>query len=387
MLSTFIEGWTKQNESTTLIVIRYVDSGFYKVRVGLADRVHEWIPYNFISSNVNVSSKKMQWLSPQNEEFFHEIPDLKADEYILFNVHQFGFYRVNYDINNWNLIVKMLNNNHNEISDINRAQLVDDAMNLAVEGNVDYNLVFNLISYLDNEIDYLPWFTATENLMELDVLLANTEAFEYFRMLMQDISNNYVEFLGFSDVKNDMFEEKLARNNAINFACSMGSQRCLNTSLEMLEAHIDGSETIPVNLQSTIFCSGLRAAVADETKDASLLQALWVSMQQSDNTEYRLRIIDILGCHNNAKDLKDLLETTIATSNEVRYLIPELFRILQSVYSKSSVGVEVTIDFMIEHSSIVLRRFQTNDLAQTLITSLSNKITDQNLYEKVKEKH
>lgn len=386
MLNSLIEGWTKQKQPTTLIVIRYVDNGLYKVRVGFANRVHEWIPYNFISSNMKDVNTEMQWLSPQDEEILFEIPELKSDDYILFNINQFGFYRVNYDSNNWNLIIKVLNENHNEISDMTRAQLLDDAMNLAVEGNVDYDSVFNMITYLKNETNSLPWAAATKNLMILNDLLAKTEAGEYFRVLMQEISNNYFEFLGFSDVQNEMFEDKLSRSSAINFACSMGSQKCLNTTLQMLEAHIDGSETIAVNLQSTIFCNGLRGAVADGNKDSSLLEALWLSMQQSDNTEYRLKIIDILGCHNNAKDLKDLLETTLATvSNEVRYLIPERFRILQSVYSQSSIGVEVAIDFMIEHSSTVLRLFQTNDLAQTLVTSLSNKIAEQNVFEKVKK--
>ena len=385
MLNSLIEGWTKQTTPTTLIVIRYVDNGLYKVRVGFVNRVHEWIPFNFISSNLDVVSSEMHWLSPKDEEILFEVPELKSDDYVLFNVNQFGFYRVNYDINNWNLIIEVLNENHNEFSDTTRAQLLDDALNLAVEGSVNYESVFNMIGYLRNETNSLPWAAATKNLMILNDLLANTEAQEYFRVLMQEISDNYFEVLGFSDVENEMFEDKLSRSNAINFACSMGSEKCLNKSLEMLEAHIDGSETIAVNLQSTIFCNGLRGAVADGNNDTSLLEALWQSMQQSDNTEYRLKIIDILGCHNNAKDLKDLLETTLATvTNEVRYLIPERFRILQSVYSQSSIGVEVAIDFMIEHSSTVLRLFQTNDLAQTFVTSLSNKISEQNVSDKVK---
>lgn len=385
MLNSLIEGWTKQETPTTLIVIRYVDNGLYKVRVGFVNRVHEWIPFNFISSNLDVVSSEMHWLSPKDEEILFEVPELKSDDYVLFNVNQFGFYRVNYDINNWNLIIEVLNENHNEFSDTTRAQLLDDALNLAVEGSVNYESVFNMIGYLKNETNSLPWAAATKNLMILNDLLANTEAQEYFRVLMQEISDNYFEVLGFSDVENEMFEDKLSRSNAINFACSMGSEKCLNKSLEMLEAHIDGSETIAVNLQSTIFCNGLRGAVADGNNDTSLLEALWQSMQQSDNTEYRLKIIDILGCHNNAKDLKDLLETTLATvTNEVRYLIPERFRILQSVYSQSSIGVEVAIDFMIEHSSTVLRLFQTNDLAQTFVTSLSNKIAEQNVFDKVK---
>ncbi|CAO1388277.1 unnamed protein product [Diamesa serratosioi] len=387
-----------------------LQEGFPVIHVQYNDTINSFLitQNRFLEKSVN--NARSSWHIPLNfatadspdfdntaiSDYFKTSDDIKtvpalinfdASQWYIFNKQQLGYYRVNYDFANWHmLLVTLSSENYKDIHVLNRAQIMmDDAMNLAVEGNMDYDLVFNLISYLDNETDYLPWTSATKNLELLDNLLAETEAHEYFRMLMQELSESYVDFLGFSDVENEMIEDKFGRNNAINFACSMGSQGCLNKSLEMLEAHINGTETIPVNLQSTVFCNGLRAAAADDSKDASLMEALWESMQQSDNTEYRLRIIDILGCHNNAKDLKDLLETTLATvSNEVRYLIPERFRILQSVYSKSSVGVEVTIDFMIEHSSTVLRLFQTNDLAQTLITSLSTKIAEQNLFEKVK---
>ena len=64
-----------------------------------------------------------------------KISDLpNADKAVIFNVQETGYYRVNYDKQNWELIIKQLNEDHTKIHVINRAQIIDDAINLARSG-------------------------------------------------------------------------------------------------------------------------------------------------------------------------------------------------------------------------------------------------------------
>lgn len=70
-------------------------------------------------------------------------------DYFILNVQQSGYYRVNYDADNWALISNALRkNNHDGIHVLNRAQIVDDLMNLARPGIVEYNEAFEIIEYL-----------------------------------------------------------------------------------------------------------------------------------------------------------------------------------------------------------------------------------------------
>lgn len=80
------------------------------------------------------------------------------DDWIIVNVQENSYYRVNYDEHTWDLIEVHLNGIHyDDIHILNRAQLVDDSLNLARAGRADYATVFGILEYLYQEHDYVPW--------------------------------------------------------------------------------------------------------------------------------------------------------------------------------------------------------------------------------------
>jgi aminopeptidase N len=89
---------------------------------------------------------------------------------------------VNYDIENWNLIIKGLRENHNNIPPLNRAQLLDDALNLARVGKLPYSVALDLTMYLEHDKDYIPWTAALNALSFLARRLANNEGYDNFKV-------------------------------------------------------------------------------------------------------------------------------------------------------------------------------------------------------------
>lgn len=75
------------------------------------------------------------WLQcdAENKPIEKEIFDLpESDEWILFNIQLAGLYKVRYDENNWNLLIKQLTGpEYLKISTLNRAALINDALDLA----------------------------------------------------------------------------------------------------------------------------------------------------------------------------------------------------------------------------------------------------------------
>jgi aminopeptidase N len=65
------------------------------------------------------------------------------DAAIIVNVLQKGFYRVNYDLDNWNKISEALLTDPESIHRTNRAQILNDALSLARAGLLDYEAALN----------------------------------------------------------------------------------------------------------------------------------------------------------------------------------------------------------------------------------------------------
>ena len=95
-----------------------------------------WVPLTYATqSNPNFDQTKVSvWMSDKDAQMKIEGMPPK-DQWVVFNIQQTGYYRVNYDQENWNALIQQLNTNHRTINVINRAQIIDDALDLARAGN------------------------------------------------------------------------------------------------------------------------------------------------------------------------------------------------------------------------------------------------------------
>ena len=97
--------------------------------------------------------------------------------WVIFNKMQAGYYRVNYQMENWKLLIKLLKSDHNVIPIVNRAQLIDDALELARAGRLSYDIALEVNSYLDSEVEYVPWASALDNLGYIEGMMRQTPAY------------------------------------------------------------------------------------------------------------------------------------------------------------------------------------------------------------------
>lgn len=76
-----------------------------------------------------------------------------------------GYYRSNYSITDWALIIGLLEANYTKVAPISRSLLIDDAFNLAHKGYVSYSIVIDLMNcWRFQETEYLPWKILLNNL-------------------------------------------------------------------------------------------------------------------------------------------------------------------------------------------------------------------------------
>ncbi|KAI4894399.1 hypothetical protein NFI96_008553, partial [Prochilodus magdalenae] len=135
---------------------------------------YEWIiPINWMKSGVEQTPV---WLLEKSA--FHSGMKTVGGDWVLLNLNLTGYYRVNYDTENWERILNQLNSDHQAVPLINRAQIVDDAFNLARAGMVAVSLALNTTRFLRKETAYLPWQSALNNLDYLYLMLDQTSVYE-----------------------------------------------------------------------------------------------------------------------------------------------------------------------------------------------------------------
>lgn len=129
-VAAVMDGWTTQSGYpvvTVQVQDNRTDINISQKRFLLKNMNHndatKWdIPLNYATSKGEFQNTTTQfWLRKNNGEVTVQLNN--KTEWIVFNVQQTGFYRVNYDEGSWKRIAKALKQNDTEIDVINRAQV------------------------------------------------------------------------------------------------------------------------------------------------------------------------------------------------------------------------------------------------------------------------
>ncbi|KAJ6646807.1 Aminopeptidase N, partial [Pseudolycoriella hygida] len=322
--------------------------------LALTDKTNEedtsrwYIPLNFaVQSRFNFEDIIITnyFLEDQEEATIPYPTDFTSSEWFVFNKQQIGYYRVNYDSSNWQRLIQILNSdNFKDIHVTNRAQFVDDALNLAADEYLDYDTAFGILLYLQRETDYIPWRAATANLDKLDYLFASDPALSTnFRWLIRKLLRlTYVSY-GLEENPDDLMIDQYARELAIDWTCRMGDERCLRDTYSYLKRIVHEGLEVPKSLEIAFMCNGLRGSDRQD-----VFTPLWNRMLNSNDQSERIRIIDGLLCSSDASTLRSLLQATIQPDAQSTYRAHELTRIWGNLLTRSFIGMDVLIDFIDE---------------------------------------
>lgn len=115
------------------------------------------------------------WLSDSKNITLSNVVD--PEHWFYVNIKRAGYYRVNYDHNSWLILIKK----YKDLPQVIRAQLIDDALNLARAEILSYDIPLTFLLSLDAK-DILPWASATTAIEYLNNMLNREPAYEHFRV-------------------------------------------------------------------------------------------------------------------------------------------------------------------------------------------------------------
>ncbi|XP_054081469.1 aminopeptidase N-like isoform X1 [Zeugodacus cucurbitae] len=347
-MQNMFSSWSRQSGYPLLTVKRNYNSNSFTVQqeaffdnAGSTSSNTWYIPLNYAhkASPDHRNTTASHYLLNVKEI---EIKDsaLAADDWLLINKQSTGFYRVNYDEQNWKLLTEALRTQTYKFHPRNRAQLIFDAYKFSSTGRLSQDILLNLLRYLPNEDQYAPWSSAYAVFEEFDTYLNGDKDYKNFQLFVGELVSNIYNKLGVNDIRGEQHLNKLTRNIAINLACMAGIGSCLQETNNKLKAHIENGVPIEPNLQNDIYCNGLM-----QSGDAEF-DFVYNKLKTSDDQIVRLTLVALLGCSRTESQLKKYVYSSIDESADWR--LQEPISLLNAVYSRSGVGFNVCIDFLSE---------------------------------------
>ncbi|KAG8228739.1 hypothetical protein J437_LFUL007074 [Ladona fulva] len=317
-----MDTWTLQTGYPILTVTRNYDNGSATIKqeryFGLShhqeQNQHWWVPISFTTQDeINFEDTSPKHWLPNTSSM--EIFDLPAsDKWVMFNLKASGLYRVNYDKKNWDLLVEAFNSDEfKNINVVNRAQIIDDAMNLARVGKITYDIAFGLLNYLKNEREYLPWRAALSNLGYIENMMRRTGEYGVFKRLLSPIYDEVSQ----SSPKNKTLFLIKQHSQIIAWACAYGVGDCVDQAKAAYKSwqkmsDPDANNPISINLRAIIYCTAIKYGDEDEWNFA------WERYKNSNVGSEKNLILGSLGCSREEWILRRYLDWAMEDSSGIR---------------------------------------------------------------------
>ncbi|KAK2867018.1 hypothetical protein QQF64_022678 [Cirrhinus molitorella] len=221
---------------------------------------YEWyVPISWTKKEVE---QPLYWLLQKTE--LSDKMKIIGDEWILANINVTGYYRVNYDTENWQRLLNVLQTSRQSIPIINRAQLIDDAFNLAKAGIVETTLALRTTLFLDSETEYMPWESALDNLNYYYLMFDRTEVYgpmqTYVGNQVKHLFDYFTTLTNWEDVPPG-HTDQYNQVNALSVACSTGLEACTTLVTTWFQKWMNDPTVnlIKANLRSAVYCSAIAA--------------------------------------------------------------------------------------------------------------------------------
>ncbi|CAH1647271.1 unnamed protein product [Spodoptera littoralis] len=354
-VAVVMDSWTLQTGFPVLTVTRDYENGsllFKQERFVLINDTFEtqkspiwWIPVSYTTASEKdfETTQPKLWLKGEKSLTVTNIT-MRPEDWFIANVQQTGFYRVNYDLQNWKLVIKVLKDpaRFQEIHIINRAQLVDDAMNLALTGRLDYRTALDVTSYLAHERSYVPWKAGLSALGYIDTMLSKGAHYLEYGHYVLRLLNDAVKEVGWEVSPNESVITSQYRVDLLASACHFEHPDCLENAVRMytnwmLAPNPDSNNEIHVDLRGIVYCVGVRAGGVREWTFA------WDRFKVATAPSERHRLLSVLGCTRSPSLLHRYLEMSLRNDSGIRK--QDIVRVFSAV-AGTGIGQPIAFNYI-----------------------------------------
>uniref|UniRef100_A0A336KLP7 CSON013121 protein n=1 Tax=Culicoides sonorensis TaxID=179676 RepID=A0A336KLP7_CULSO len=335
------------------------------------------IPIYYTNDTVkNFDFMGLEWIeAPYNSTVIRNVLDAGTnDSWVIVNPMGIGYYRVNYNTETWKQFANILKESPEDFPHYTRALLIDDVLNLARFGFVNYSIAFDLVSYLNvNEKEYFPWKEAYENLKFLYNILKDRPGFEIIEKFMVDTIKPVYEEVIIKDSAegSSQGEEKLRIKSLIyEWACLVGHPPCIEHQkrefYKLIEQNIiiDSQKSLDEDELYLMVCTTIQYSGNHEWN------TLAKSIPKTIDLNEKKTLLRGMGCTREIHLVRKYLK--YLTDDEMYKLAGEIILAV----SQNKVALKYTLDYMYENWNSIRQYHDLKDLS-----IMFNNIVNRNEFE------
>ncbi|XP_071580885.1 aminopeptidase N-like [Temnothorax nylanderi] len=179
--------------------------------------------------------------------------------WIIINMQQTGYYRVNYDAVYWDRIVNYLTSDeYTKIHVLNRAQIIDDAFYFLMNDQLPLSTFLELTKYLQRETDFIAWYPMIKALEYMSGFFLFEKSAD-IKIHMRDILHEILINITYTEKRNEKPNDliKCLRQEAAKWACLFGHSTCKAAAVSKLKRHLNNTERLLPWWKEWAYCNGL----------------------------------------------------------------------------------------------------------------------------------
>ncbi|XP_033739360.1 aminopeptidase Ey-like [Pecten maximus] len=197
-IKTLMDSWILQT-NYPVVTVRRVNGGLYLNQGrfllhsdNTTDFVgYSWnIPFTYTTDqelDFNKTSNDVVWMAPNTQVYATDASISKTGGWVIGNIQHYGYFRVNYEPDNWNALITQLKTDFTKIRVVNRGTLITDVWALFKAGQTDLVTAWDMLTYLRHETEYIPWAYAANELEYPTNMLVSRPAYGNFERFMLNL--------------------------------------------------------------------------------------------------------------------------------------------------------------------------------------------------------
>nr|XP_015220327.1 PREDICTED: leucyl-cystinyl aminopeptidase [Lepisosteus oculatus] len=314
---------------------------------------YQWhIPLTYVNDSCSNSSSCKQVFVMKDKFATLTLPANVA--WLKFNFKNEGFYIVDYGVEGWEALIKMLKETHEALTYQDRACLVNNIFALSRLGRVSFRQVLNLIAYLGKEKETAPVTEALSQLNRIYRLLDKRGLWA----LAGRMKGRILKLFG-SLIRSQTWDEegsvseRMLRSSLLETACHYQEAKCIENAQALFRnwTQSNGTMRIPGDLMKTVFTVGAQSEKGWEF----LNSAYHLSMFEAE----KHTILESLASTQDVRKIVWLLQASLRGSD----IQTQEFPLILSEVCKSYAGHLYAWDFVKENWDKILEKFSLGSFA------------------------